>query len=74
MKIGAPRQDVALVAASSRSVMATVPPIAGPATRPVDLSTNKGVRGRPLMVPDVRGHDLLGPVVQRAEMGLQAHP
>ena len=44
--------------ASSRTVMAAAPPIAGPATRPVDLSTVHGASGRPLMAPDVRGHDL----------------
>ena len=44
--------------ASSKTVMAAAPPIAGPATRPVDLSTVRGASGRPLMAPDVRGHDL----------------
>ena len=49
-----PRSRSALVV-SSRSV---APPIAGPATRPVDLSSILGVSGRPLMAPDVRGHDM----------------
>ena len=52
-----PRSRSALVV-SSRSVMAAAPPIAGPATRPVDLSSILGVSGRPLMAPDVRGHDM----------------
>ena len=53
----APKSRSALVA-SSRTVMAAAPPIAGPATRPVDLSTVRGATGRPLMAPDVRGHDM----------------
>ena len=53
----APRSRSAFVA-SSRTVMAAAPPIAGPATRPVDLSTVRGATGRPLMAPDVRGHDM----------------
>ena len=53
----APKSRSALVA-SSKTVMAAAPPIAGPATRPVDLSTVRGALGRPLMAPDVRGHDL----------------
>ena len=53
----APKSRSALVA-SSRTVMAAAPPIAGPATRPVDLSTVRGASGRPLMAPDVRSHDL----------------
>ena len=58
----APKSRSALVA-SSRSVMAAAPPIAGPATRPVDLSTVRGATGRPLR--DYRlthdGLDPLGP-------------
>ena len=53
----APKSRSALVA-SSRTVMAAAPPIAGPATRPVDLSTVRGATGRPIMAPDVRGHDM----------------
>ena len=52
-----PRSRSALVV-SSRSVMAAAPPIAGPATRPVDLSSILKFSERPLMAPDVRGHDM----------------
>ena len=54
---GNPRSRSALVV-SSRSAMSSAPPIAGPATRPVDLSSILGVSGRPIMAPDVRGHDM----------------
>ena len=54
---GNPRSRSALVV-SSRSAMSSAPPIAGPATRPVDLSSILGVSGRPTMAPDVRGHDM----------------
>ena len=55
--VGPTKSRSAFVAAS-KIVMAAAPLIAGPATRPVDLSAVRGASGRPLMAPDVRGHNL----------------